>query len=173
MVLTCNEVYQNARRRRAKHPLKTGRYKLEEALLCLHRLKVTLAFKGRSPDPYNRPERGFLQPVCMPNEFRRWGRKLPHILADDLGYHLRPAVESLIGDGIPAAEVRNIVKRIEPEVTKYLKTAEAIRRDIQGQPLKNRDLDALYCLLMDMLRLFTAVHFSSNRKANLRTYIQQ
>jgi hypothetical protein len=173
MVITCNEVYQNARKRRAKHPLKSGRYKLEETLLDLNRLEVTLALKGRSPDSYNGLERGLPQPVCIPNEFRSWGRKLPHILADDLGYYLLPAVERLVGDGIPTAEVHNILSRIEPEVTKSLETADTIMSDIQGRPLKNRQVDALYRLVVDVLRLFTAVLFSADKQASLSTPTQQ
>ena len=173
MVLTCNEVYQNARQRRTKYPLKTGRYKLDEAIWGLYRLEVTLALKGRFPAPYDIFEKGLPHPVCMPKEFRSWGRKLPHILADDLGYYLLPAVESLVGDGIPTAEVHNILSRIEPEVTKSLKTADTIMSDIQGRPLKNRQVDALYRLVVDVLRLFTAVQFSTNREAGLRAYAQQ
>jgi hypothetical protein len=94
-------------------------------------------------------------------------------LADDLGYYLLPAVESLVGDGISTAEVHNILSRIEPEVTKSLEAAETIMRDVQGRPLKNRQVDALYRLVVDMLRLFTAVQFSTNREAGLRTYAQQ
>ena len=135
MVLTCREVYQKAHERRAKHPLKSGRYKLEETLLALRRLEITLALKGRSPDSCNGLERGLPQPVCIPNEFRSWG---------------------------PVAEVHNILDRIEPEATKFLATAEMIRRDIQGRPITKRQVDALYRLVEDMLRLFTAVHFSTN-----------
>jgi hypothetical protein len=173
MVLTCSEVYQKAHERRAKHPLKSGRYKLEETLLALCRLEITLTLKGRSPDSYNRLERGLPHPVCLPCEFRSWGRKLPHILANHLGYYLLPAVESLVGDGIPVAEVHNILNRIEPEATKFLTTAEMIRRDIQGRPITKRQVDALYRLVEDMLRLFTAVDFSTNREAGLRTYAKQ
>jgi len=173
MVLTCSEVYQKAHERRAKHPLKSGRYKLEETLLALCRLEITLALKGRAPNHYGIFEKGLPHPVCMPYEFRSWGRKLPHILADDLGYYLLPAVENLVGDRIPAAEVYDILDRIKPDYENYLQTTETIRLDIQGQPLKNRQVDALYRLVEDILRLFTAVHFSTNREAGLRTYAKQ
>ena len=173
MFITCNEVYQNARKRRAKHPLKSGRYKLEETLLDLHRLEVTLALKGRFPAPYDIFEKGLPHPVCMPKEFRSWGRKLPHILADDLGYYLLPAVESLVGDGMPTAEVHNILSRIEPEVTKSLEAAETIMRDVQGRVLTNRQVAALHRLVVDMLRVFTAVLFSADKQASLSTPTQQ
>jgi hypothetical protein len=173
MVLTCNEVYQNARQRRTKYPLKTGRYKLDEAIWGLYRLEVTLALKGRFPAPYDIFEKGLPHPVCMPKEFRSWGRKLPHILADDLGYYLLPAVESLVGDGMPTAEVHNILSRIEPEVTKSLEAAETIMRDVQGRVLTNRQVAALHRLVVDMLRVFTAVLFSADKQASLSTPTQQ
>ena len=173
MVLTCSEVYQKAHERRAKHPLKSGRYKLDEAIWGLYRLEVTLALKGWPPNPYDILEKGLPHPVCMPKEFWSWGRKLPHILADDLGYYLLPAVESLVGDGMPTAVVHNILSRIEPEVTKSLETADTIMSDIQGRPLKNRQVDALYRLVVDVLRLFTAVLFSADKQASLSTPTQQ
>jgi len=173
MVLTCREVYQKAHERRASHPLKSGRYKLNEAIWGLYRLEVTLALKGRPPDPYDILEKCLPHPVCMPKEFWSWGRKLPHILADDLGYYLLPAVESLVGDGIPVTEVYNILDRIEPEATKFLATAEIIRLDIQGRPTTKRQVAALSRLVEDMLRLFTAVHFSTNRDAGVRAHAKK
>ena len=110
-----------------------------------------------------------------PTEGPLQGRKrlLDGLFADHLGYYLLPAVESLVGDAIPLAEVHNILDRIEPEATKFLATAEMIRRDIQERPITKGQVDALYRLVEDMLRLFTEVHFSTNREAGLRTYAKQ
>ena len=78
---TCYKTFSEATEERAKYPLKSGGYKLQNALRGIHDLNDTLISHGHCSGS-----------LCLPNEFKRWTKRVPHALADSIGWELIPGV---------------------------------------------------------------------------------
>jgi hypothetical protein len=64
-------------------------------------------------------------------------KRVPHIIARELGYNLIPAIEALTVERVPAADVFTYVQSIKPLVDNLLVECDAIQtgtsRSIQGE----------------------------------------
>jgi len=134
--MTTMETYEAAQKLRAKiAPLSQGRYKLAEGLHTMSRSVVTLERQGKAPALHGAPLKPSLPPLCSDNEFGRWAKGVPTLIADIYGYDILPAIKALEGDGLSSAEVANILAASQSEITTLLHNAESVRGDIPSKGL--------------------------------------
>lgn len=124
---TCHEAFNVARAKRAKYPLSEGRQKLREAQHTIERwqqMLETIAARMRTGGSFGENEN--LGP-CMANERGTYLKSIPTQLAELLGKTILPAIAALEGDGVPKAEVAQLLRRAETDMQRLLAECEAVR----------------------------------------------
>jgi hypothetical protein len=128
----CHDAFNAAQKRRARYPLSSGRYKLEEAknrLNQLHKLVTTVADRVGTGCKFGETES--LGP-CMAYERGTYLKGIPAQLADLLGYTILPAIAALDGDGVPKAEVQRLLSRAKTDAQHLIANCEAVRLRLKG-----------------------------------------
>jgi len=142
MPKTCQEIYSDARLRWAEIPLREGGYKLRETIDTLERVVATLARCGREPNSYAWPPVAKPMPLCLDWEFRSWARKVPTLIANEIGYNAIPAIEAITGGSFP------------PGLTNIIDECEAARCALPKGRTSKQSIDAMHDLAQ---RALTAV----------------
>lgn len=143
MPKTCQEVYSDARLRRAEIPLREGGYKLRETIDTLERVVATLARCGREPNSYAWPPVAKPMPLCLDWEFRSWARKVPVLIANEIGYNAIPAIEAITGGSFPTG------------LTNIIEECEAARCALPKGRTSQHSIDAMHDLVQRALTALT------------------
>lgn len=154
MLITCHDIFNTARAERAKYPLTSGQYKLDEAIKTIDRwrdLVATISDRVRTGGKFGADEN--LGP-CMADEREDYLKALPALIAELIGKKILPAIAALEGDGVPRAKVQRLLRQAETDVQRLLAECEALRHRIQGgtnqkHRLMRQGLSDLYGLLSD------------------------
>jgi hypothetical protein len=141
MPKTCHDIYYDARLRRAKIPLREGGYKLAESIDVLGRIVATLERRGREPNMAAAPKP---MPLCLDREFRSWARKVPALIANEIGYNAIPAIKAITGGSFP------------PGLTNIIEECEAARCALPNGSIGSRSIDAMHDLAQRALTAVTA-----------------
>lgn len=129
---TCHDIFTAAQAERAKCPLTSGKYKLDEARQTiddLHTLVTTIAERVRAGGKFGETEN--LGP-CMAHERGAYLKGIPAQLADLIGNKILPAITALEGDGVPKAEVQRRLSRAESDAQHLIDACEALRLRLKG-----------------------------------------
>lgn len=129
---TCHDIFNAAQAERAKCPLTSGKYKLEEARQTidgLHTLVTTIADRVRARGKFGEAEN--LGP-CMAHERGAYLKAIPSRLAELIGNKILPAIAALEGDGVPKAEVERRLSRAETDARRVLAECEAVRQTLKS-----------------------------------------
>lgn len=54
-------------------------------------------------------------------------KRVPEIVADELGYNLIPAVKALALEGVPAGDIKLFIRTIKPQVDRLLADCDAVQ----------------------------------------------
>jgi hypothetical protein len=54
-------------------------------------------------------------------------KRVPHIIARELGYNLIPAIQALTVEGVPPADIAGFIQSIKPQVDQLLADCDAIQ----------------------------------------------
>jgi hypothetical protein len=96
---------------RKKYPLRSGEYKLKEALYMLRmyikELKRIADYK-QARNTLARKAKGHALQRCTPEDMDKWLKELPQHIAHTLSYYVIPATSALTGDGVPEAKVEKL-----------------------------------------------------------------
>lgn len=141
--LTCHQVYQGALTLRSQNPLKSGMYKHKEANHVQKRVVATLERCGRALDPFVMDDAPKLYPLCVDYEFRSWARKVPMLIAEELGYKVVPAIEALTGDGFSPDAVKKLRTDIQPRLNDLIEERDVLRRSLPRGYVSNRAVNAM------------------------------
>lgn len=122
----CRDAFNVAQQRRARVPLRSGKYKIGEAMQELDRMGDTVGaiahrFQSRKGFPENEPLGG-----CTSDDKDAYVLAVPLHIADSLGYDMLPGVEALSGDGWPPNMVENAVTLARAEVDYVLAACERV-----------------------------------------------
>ena len=132
-------VFHRAMRdRRTNHPLdRISAYKVRESRDDLHHNlrtvgSIAVYLRARPCDRHSSMLLG-----CTEQDKAYRLKRVPHIIARELGYNLIPAIEALTVERVPAADVFTYVQSIKPLVDNLLVECDAIQtgtsRSIQGE----------------------------------------
>lgn len=114
--------------RRDKHPLiNGGSYKVRESgYNLLHERNVVEAIadyvRARPKD-----RRGTTLVGCVESDKSVRLKRVPEIIARELGYNLIPALEALTLEGVPAADINVVIRSINPQVDHLLADCDAVQ----------------------------------------------
>lgn len=153
---TCHDIFNAARAARAKYPLTSGQYKLDEAMHLIDRwrdLITTITERVRTGGKFGQDEN--LGP-CMAYERGTYLKGIPGQLAQLLGYTILPAIAALEGDGVPKAEVQRLLRNAETDAQRLLAKCEALRLRLKGGI--KQEYDAMRRGESGLLILLDAVH---------------
>lgn len=129
---TCHDAFEAGCNERAKHPLREGQYKLEEARREIdrwHKLVWTIATRIRAGGKFGPNEH--LGP-CMAEERGAYLKSIPVRLAELLGYKVLPGSAALKGDGVPKAEVQRLLALSKADAERLIAECEAVRIRLKG-----------------------------------------
>lgn len=116
------------KRRKAKHPFeRVSAYKVRESWDILHRNLATVrsiaAFlRARKSDRHSSMLVG-----CTEEDKADRLKRVPEIIADELGYNLIPALMALDLEGVPEADIVAFLQSIKPNVDRILADCDAVR----------------------------------------------
>jgi len=82
-------------------------------------------------------------PLCLDWEFRSWARKVPALIAKEIGYNAIPAIEAITGGSFP------------PCLTKIIEECEAARCALPKGRTSQYSLDAMHDLAQRTLTALT------------------
>lgn len=130
---TCQDIFNTAWAERAKHPLPSGRYKLDEAMHTIDRwrdLITLIAERVRTGGKFGESEN--LGP-CMADERGTYLKSIPARLAELIGYTILPGIAALEGDGMPKAEVQRLLHRAKTDAQRLIDDCEAVRLHLKAR----------------------------------------
>ena len=127
--MTCPDVFRSSiRDRRANHPFeRISAYKLRESRDNLQyecRVAGSIAEYLRAP-PCDRHSSMLLG--CTEEDKAYRLKRIPAIIARELGYNLIPAIEALTVEGVPAVDINTFIQSIKPQVDQLLADCDAIQ----------------------------------------------
>jgi hypothetical protein len=141
---TCFDIFNTARAERAKHPLREGQYKLNEAIASIDRWRAligTITERLRTGVGFGKYE--CIGP-CMAYERGVYLKSIPARLAHLVGYEILPGLAALEGDGMPKAAVERLLSRAETDAQRLLADCEAARLRLKGA-IKNEYEGMRWC----------------------------
>jgi hypothetical protein len=126
------------RDRRANHPLnRVSAYKVRESRDNLQRECAVVASIAEYLRARPSDRRGSTLLGCTPEDKAHRLKRIPTIIAHELGYNLIPAIEALTVESVPAGDIATFIQSIKGRVDKLLADCDAIQtgisRSIQGE----------------------------------------
>jgi hypothetical protein len=129
---------------RLKYPLRSGEYKLKEALYdmvgSLNELERITDYK-QTRSYLRKREKGYALKHCTPKDMDEWLQDLPLHIAFTLSYNVIPATLALTGDGVASVDVREMHWQTRYATERLLRDLESARGS------------TLYFLIADAVRL--------------------
>ena len=116
------------RNRRANHPLyRVSAYKVRESRDNLHHNlrtvgSIAVYFCARPCDRY-----ASLLLGCTPEDKADRLRRVPAIIARELGHNLIPALEALTNEGVPATDIADFLLTLRPRVSHLLHQCTSVQ----------------------------------------------
>ena len=133
----CHDVYNAAKQRRTRVPLRSGIYKMRASMAEIDRMADTVGtiahrFQFQEGFQVNEPLGG-----CTSGDKDAYVLAVPLHIADTLGYNMLPGIEALSGDGWPPEMVVNAVELARSEIRYVLAECERVhaqlRKDRAGE----------------------------------------
>jgi hypothetical protein len=127
------------KQRKANHPFKrVSAYKVRESRHNLHHeANVVGSIAEYLRAPCGAYGRSGILVGCTEDDKAHRLKRVPEIIAHELGYTLIPALEALHLEGVPEADIITFLQSIKPEVDRILADCDAIqmatRRSIQSE----------------------------------------
>ncbi|MCR9178849.1 MAG: hypothetical protein NXH71_01255 [Erythrobacteraceae bacterium] len=115
------------KQRKANHPFeRVSAYKVRESWDVLHRnlatvLSIAAYLRARKSDRHPSMLVG-----CTEEDKAYRLKRVPQIIARELGYNLLPAVAALHLEGVPEADIIAFIQSIKPKVDRILAQCDAI-----------------------------------------------
>jgi hypothetical protein len=137
--MTCPDVFRSSiRDRRANHPFeRISAYKVRESRDNLQHECAVVASIAEYLRARPSDRRGSTLLGCTPEDKAYRLKRIPGIIARELGYNLIPAIEALTVEGVAADDILTFILSIKPEVDQLLVDCDAIQtgisRSIQGE----------------------------------------
>jgi hypothetical protein len=122
----CHDAFDAACAFRKEVPLPSGRYKLDEALWELRRMRSTIDLIAKGLRGKVKIHTGRPLGACCTDEKAIFLKSVPRHVADILGRKILPGIAALHGDGVPRAEVRRMAKQSEREGKVILAECERV-----------------------------------------------
>jgi hypothetical protein len=113
-------------------PLPSGRYKIEEALWELRRLRATVEGVARILRKDDPEAAKAALPICASEERGTQLKRFPRHVADILGRKILPGIAELHADGVPKAEVRNRTKAAKAKAATILRDCADVTALLRG-----------------------------------------
>lgn len=133
MTLTIpSSVFQAAmKRRKANHPFeRVSAYKIRESRDNLaHECTVMASIAAYLRAPGGAYGRSRILVGCTEEDKAYRLKRVPEIVADELGYNLIPALMALGLEGVPEADIIAFLQSIKPEVDRILAECDAIQME--------------------------------------------
>lgn len=148
--LTCEQTFQHALAERRKHPLPSGRYKLEEAYrdLCEVENEISRIADVRSKHASRHALRH-----CTTDDIYVWVRSIPAHIAWVLGYKVLPGLAASTADGADPLAVNQMKPYLRSHVENLLPELESLRREMRRSVKPEYDrIDAGESELQDLVR---------------------
>ena len=128
----CRRAFDQGQASRRKHPLKSGVYKLDNALTAIRRLLRTMEAmydhqNGKAWSDY---------PVslgsCLSDEMDEYLQHTPSMVADILGHDVLPAIAALEGDGLSPDEVHSLLRSGTIWINDILRAFDTLHRRLES-----------------------------------------
>lgn len=115
-------------RRVANHPFdRISAYKIRECRDNLQRNLHTVASIADYLCARRSERRSSMLVGCTEEDKGYRLKRVPEIVADELGYNLIPAVKALSLEGVPAVDIKLFIRTIKPQVDQLLADCDAAR----------------------------------------------
>lgn len=122
----CLTEYNRGLEARRQAPLHTGRYKLAEVeghIDSYNKNLCELAHCRRMKQPLTSLDAG--------NQPGTYIKKIPTWMSFEAGWRLMPAIEALVGDGVPERRVREAIRDLQPRVIAVLEECQSTLNRLQ------------------------------------------
>ena len=128
--LSNHDVFRAAmKERRDKHPLVNGgAYKVRESRYnLLHECNAVRSIAEYLRAPRGTYGRSSLLVGCVESDKSARLKRIPKIIAYELGYNLIPAIEALRLEGVPVTGIANFIRSIQPQVDQLLTECDVVQ----------------------------------------------
>ena len=129
----CVLAFDTKQKERKQYPLRSGKYKLDEAGQTLDKIlrgfdNIVDYRNGKNRQPYGQVDLGgFL--AC---EMHTRLRNIPRMLAELLGHDIQPSMALLAGDGVPTSIVTQQVQKLNAFTSQFLSDCDAAYLLLKG-----------------------------------------
>jgi hypothetical protein len=118
------KAFDAARAFRANVPLPSGRFKLEEALWQIQRLRSDVEKIRQIVCKDDAKAAKAARASIAPEERPRRIKRIPRVIADLLGRYILPAIAELAEDGVPKHDVAALMKQAQADASSLLSAAD-------------------------------------------------
>lgn len=179
---TSTNTFQNAQKRRASYPLRSGEYKLEETH---HQLKSLAEEVRRIATMKNNPRNSEYKHRlrhCTSEDCANWLKGVTNTIADLMGYNVLPAIDALVGDGISNADAEQIKSKVFHRINELVWACDSAQRVLKqgisveygnfkrGDSILAGLADEAESIVNDVLREYKSALSSMRSKINYPSY---
>ena len=128
----CRRAFEQAQRNRRNHPLKSGVYKLDNALTAIRRLLRTMVAMYDHQNGTAWPGNPVSLWSCLSDEMDEYLQHTPAMVAEILGHDVRPAIAALEGDGLSPVEVQSLLRSGTIWINDILRECDRLHRRLES-----------------------------------------
>lgn len=128
----CRAAFDASRALRREHPLRAGRYKLEEAHRDLLRMRKTVVLIADGITGRSKHMVGQSLGSCTTDDKAHFLKGLPKAVASLLGGQILPGIVALEGDGVSKATVRDLTTSADRTALALLEECDMVHSILAG-----------------------------------------
>jgi hypothetical protein len=114
--LNCSDTFIEYQKKRLSHPLTRGVYKLDETAsrqeACQEEIERIKDYKLNKGYP--------TMMHCVREDAHIWLKRIPHMISENMGYSVVPAISALSGDDVPQILVAKLKKTYLPLINSLI-----------------------------------------------------
>jgi alpha-D-ribose 1-methylphosphonate 5-triphosphate diphosphatase PhnM len=132
MTTPIRKAFDAARAFRATVPLPSGRFKLDEAIWQIQRMRSDIEKIRQVVCKRDAKAAKAALVSISPDERAHLIKRTPRHVADILGKYILPGIAELTADGVPQRDVAALMKHADAEASKILAAAEEARSRLKA-----------------------------------------
>ena len=128
---TCSKVFSKNLYQRQSYPLRSGLYKLKEALYFIEALEKEIQLLSRL-HRMGEPLRG----LRTYGDHANWIKNIPKFIAEEFGWKVLPAIRALEADGVNELKLQKFLPSIESRIKNLISECDFVFEEMQS-PISN------------------------------------
>lgn len=128
----CQDTYDQAKITRAKYPLRSGMYKIEEGLNNLESVRATVEKIAKREKDHLGYRHDEVLGCCLAFERSTFLKKIPKNIAFVLAYNIEAGVGALGGDDVSEAKVAQLKGSAQAKVKPLIAACDALHNHLKS-----------------------------------------